>query len=186
MKIKDIAFILAFLSLGSIVWGQVPPAELKSHVDQFWSSRVRSCDGSWYSAHYFGTSKQDEALDGYIEYKNVHWTTTPKPISQADSLNGVQWRGTTTLTAVACRWAASKGAEWQPWANGTGTQDPSVDATKINGVWTIAPGPSRFIQGVAALRAPSCEEVREHLRLQAGMVAPRQQARNRQQLGSAL
>src|ERR1039458_4434721 len=186
MKSHAILLILAVIGLATILCGQVPRAELQSHVDQFWAQRLRSCDGLWYSAHYTGTSKHDQQLDAYIEYKDARWLTTPYPISQVDSLNGVQWRGNTTLVATANRWAPGKGAEWGPWQNGAGQNNEAVEVTKINGVWTITTGPARLLQGIAALGAPSCEAVHEHLRLQAGMAAPRQQTRNREQLGLSL
>jgi len=94
----------------------------------YWSQYYYHCGDShfleWWNKGYFSEITQ---------YRGVHWNAVTEPLSEADRLNGVQWRGKSYLSASAMR-VAPRHKPWSPWGTAIGMQ---VSMEKTNGKWTI-------------------------------------------------
>src|SRR4051794_19216787 len=85
-----------------------PNTEAQAQADAYWNSKITRCTPTdAYTAWTKGV---------YFQYRNVSWTIRANQLTQADTMNGVQWQGMTTLRANQTR-EYTQGA-WQPWFQG--------------------------------------------------------------------
>jgi hypothetical protein len=79
-----------------------------------------------------------EGTDVLTEYKGVSVRVTPNKLTGSDSLNGVEWDGTTTLSGGYWRAHYSwQGHAWGDW-NDVGEWAHPVALRKVKGVWEFA------------------------------------------------
>lgn len=120
-------------------------AEAKAQIDQYWAKRMTTCDGVSYLRNATGEWK---AL------RNLRWTVTATPLTQADTLNGIQWMGSTSLVVEASRhWNENTG--WQQWQQGIGFFDGvKLEVVKGNGTWSFQKAAL-----IALMLSPRCSDV---------------------------
>lgn len=120
----------------------------------FWNSRVTSCGGDFYT--------RDR---NYIhQFKNLNIQVTPRTVSTADKLNGIQWLGNTHATVSQSRTYSSnstlyQNGGWSKWSEGftSSLGGIGLDASlrKENGRWTIIPS---AISQSGVLKPISCSD----------------------------
>lgn len=109
----------------SKITGRTLQEQAGQFADQYWARQFRKCsDLSYFQA--FGT---------YTAIKGLRSSTRPLPISDVDKLNGVQWRGITTLTADAQREFNPNLKAWQSWIRWPA--DMSLAVERKNGQWSL-------------------------------------------------
>lgn len=123
----------------------------------FWRTYVTACG----SSHYV---KRSHAV--FVELRGFRVEMRHDPITEADRLNGVQAKGTTSFAATAYRFYEK--SAWQPWGNGIPESMNLYNAVRFQrtrGKWTFQPVGyfSRFAQPVTCgevpgFRSPSANE----------------------------
>jgi hypothetical protein len=62
----------------------------------------------------------------------------PQNLSEADKLNGLEWKGITNITAAAYHTYGPR-IGWEKWRTGLGTDNWDVVITKNRGSWSAFP-----------------------------------------------
>lgn len=112
--------------------------------------RYENCNGDFFTRIY---------KDIY-QIKDLKWYISWQPITDIDRLNGIEHKGTVTLTASASRKLNHPVGGATPWGKGFGTPfegRPRI-IQKQKGKWTLYPGP------MDEFRAIPCEEVQPYLK----------------------
>lgn len=115
---------------------------------RFWKTYVAACGGS----HYV---KRSHAV--FVELRAFRIEMKYEPITEADRLNGVQAKGTTSFAATAYRFYEK--SAWQPWGNGIPESMNLYNAVrfqKTGGKWIFQPVGyfNRFAQPVSCGEVP--------------------------------
>jgi hypothetical protein len=157
---KVISFVIGFVLLGSLFFyscsgeKQGPSgleAEAQKAAEDFWGKKMTKCGDSHYSGFGFNP-------DAIFEFKELSITVAPStsPISEADKLNGIEWKGTTMLVAKASRAFANPfgGGSWMDWKNGAKAfqETPHASIAKIKGQWLIEALPWSFSAGMKVIK----------------------------------
>lgn len=114
---------------------RVAPATIGEALQDYISKRFKNCGGDFYSTHV------DVWGESYFQFKNVRSAWQPQNLSQADRLNGVQWKGVVYITSEVYRRTSEINKQWGGWADNfrdTGS------ATEQNGAWQIVFSGSTF------------------------------------------
>src|SRR5579864_3032881 len=113
-------------------------------MNAYISKRFKKCNSDSYSTHV------DVYGETYFHLKNLYWSSQSQPLSQADRLNGVQWKGIVYIKAdVYRRTLETHRTQWGGWSdnfNDTGS------AVQQNGKWTISFSGSTFYFSPGSLR----------------------------------
>lgn len=114
--------------------GTSADAEARREAEKFWATQITKCGDSYYRKEVL--KKDDYVL--YYQMKNPVVVVTPVKVTEADRLNGIEWKGSTTLRPEASRtWGTEKGA-WYEWKTGPGgVPELTNGMRKVNGVWTV-------------------------------------------------
>jgi hypothetical protein len=99
-------------------------SEAKSVARRIWAERFQECGDS-----FFGQYKITEASYDLYQYKNAEIDVEEQKLSQADKLNGVEWKGITHLKPEAYRSWDSVSKKWTAWRNGGPIMGPSFGLT---------------------------------------------------------
>ena len=151
-------------------------AEASAQTTKYWLQLFSVCGESYFSKNFTPASKRDRRFTGYTEWKALAWRLDPQPVSAAERLNGVQWKGVTFVSVSAYRIADGSDGNWSDWVPGF-NHSPEVQLTKVNGQWHIN-APYNVRIGIIN-EAPSCEEVTAHSRAQS-KAAPAKRSAARQ------
>lgn len=112
-------------------------SEAKSVARRIWAERFEGCGDS-----FFGQYKITEVSYDLYQYKDAEIDVEEQKVSQADRLNGVEWRGITHLKPEAYRSWDSVSKKWAPWRNGVPIMGPSFGLTqrleKRRGQWVYS------------------------------------------------
>lgn len=104
-------------------------------------SRYWLNDGDVWLTRFQLTNRQDDIL--YLEAKGLEYRYTPNEATEADRLNGIEWRGQAVFTVVPTRSYSPKGtmmhwvqhpAGWTPWKSEP-FMNPGFQITNSNGQW---------------------------------------------------
>jgi hypothetical protein len=125
---------------------QASMAEAQNEMATFWGRKVSVCNGQLVTKYPAGDWKF---------LRNGHTVLNPRSISQVDALNGIQWQGTTTLTADAIRGRVPSGG-YSQWLPGISVASFEVRMRKVNGRWTMTPDPYSAIDQMIA---PQCSSI---------------------------
>jgi hypothetical protein len=110
-------------------------AEARREAEKFWAAQITKCGDSYY---------RKEVLikkDGYVIYyqmKGPKVEVLPQPMSEADRLNGIEWKGSTAFVPAASRiWNTDKKG-WSDWGKGAwGVPDLNYGMNKVKGAWNV-------------------------------------------------
>ena len=80
------------------------------------------------------------------EFRNIKVHVTPQSLSEADKLNGVEWRGSVSLKADAVRryrslssYSGELDMTWSPWfSTNTSSAEEYMDLQKSQGEWKFS------------------------------------------------
>ena len=103
-------------------------ASIGEVLHDYMSRRFADCNGNTFSTHVdvWGTT--------YFQFKNVRSTWQSDQLSQADNLNGIQWRGRVYITADVYRRTLETTGKWGGWSDNF---RDSGSAVEQNGNWEI-------------------------------------------------
>ncbi|HEV2859473.1 MAG TPA: hypothetical protein VGX48_00545 [Pyrinomonadaceae bacterium] len=115
--------------------GSSVDAEARREAEKFWATQITKCGDSYY---------RKEVLikkDGYVIYyqmKDPKVEVLSQPVSEADRLNGIGWKGSTAFIPKASRiWGTDKKG-WYDWEKGArGVPDLNYGMGKMKGVWNV-------------------------------------------------
>jgi hypothetical protein len=142
-SIKAAAFLsaatLAYLSLACSsltgAGGSSLDSEARREAEKFWAAQVTKCGDSYY---------RKEALikkDGYVIYyqmKDPKVEVLPQPVSEADRLNGIEWKGSTAFVPGASRTWNTERKSWSDWGKGAwGVPELNYGMGKAKGEWSV-------------------------------------------------
>ena len=125
-----VCLLICFM-VGCSSGGVAPSSPGYVQAQQFWKRTVTKCGSSWFGR---GTTTPIN-ID---EFKDFKFSVSKVPLDQADKLNGVQWRGITTVSCSSFRSFTLAG--WGPWAEcnslpATASIPNRIRIDEINGRW---------------------------------------------------
>lgn len=131
--------------------------QARLQANSFWAGKIIRCGESHFTRH-----------GGLmLEFKGMNILLTADPLSQADRLNGISWRGRTQITATSSRIFSSAStsqfnAGWSQWNEGISLPLSLIARlVRQNGKWDFA---SSDFSSVKELTAISCEDARNPYR----------------------
>lgn len=142
-----------------------PNSEAESKAGEYLERTVTRCgDGEYTIARwgekFYGNLVQQSAL---LELKNPSPVVKETPLTPADKLNGIEWRGTLDVSAAAHRQYDENVGRWSEWRDGV-PQHPKVARSLIglpdgefykkNGRWSIDNMNELFAE-----RKPDCSKI---------------------------
>src|SRR5262249_53518175 len=116
-----VVMLLAMLAACLSVFGN---SETKNVARLIWAERFGECGDS-----FFGRYKITEASYDIYQYKDAEIDVQQHNVTEADKLNGVEWRGITHLRPRAYRSWDSISKKWTAWQNGVPIMGPSLGLT---------------------------------------------------------
>lgn len=107
--------------------------EARKEAEKFWATQITKCGDSYYRRREIKDNGSE-----YFELKEPIVKVAPSQITEADRLNGLEWRGTTSLQLKVSREWDPTSHRWTPWANGgLEAGDLSYPMKKVSGEWSI-------------------------------------------------
>jgi hypothetical protein len=121
-------------------------AEANAQVNSQWEQILAKCGESY-------LYKGDKHMTLH-EYRDVSLEVTPRPVTEADKLNGIRWAGMFTLTAKAVRKQSRFSSQWEKWKDG-GSLEFKVQ--NVRGKWIYFRRQFVFRWLPVSLEKPSCD-----------------------------
>jgi hypothetical protein len=105
-------------------------AEAQEQAVKFVEAQLTRCGDSYYGIRKVASD------NGLYQFKNPKISVKSQELSQADKLNGIEWKGSSVFSAETWRMYSVTG-EWTPWRQGFTALDIglSVNMYKQNGKW---------------------------------------------------
>jgi hypothetical protein len=163
--LREIAFLFALtltsLSLACSSLTRTPSspidAEAQREAEKFWATQVTKCGDSYYRKEIL-PKKDNYVL--YFQMRDPEIVVTLNKVSEADRLNGIEWKGETSFSPKASRvWGTEKGA-WYEWKPGMGNvPDLSYGMRKVSGQWKVNTEKSYITGGIIKYETVNCSEV---------------------------
>lgn len=138
---------------------------------EFWNSKLTKCGNDFYTQAYVSFTSERQNI--IFQFKNLSFTKEKRVVSNADKLNGLEYRGVSRLNVEASRQYSSvkfalMNAGWNRWQDGlpirlqaeglTGEQDFTIFLSKEEGGWNV----DSFNSSLALLLRPiDCASVPE-------------------------
>ena len=131
-----VLFMVVIFGVGTLAYKSVM-VEPNLQAKQYWDKNVKQCGSRYFQLDFslYGGS------GGYREYKGFAYIVWPTPLTEADKLNGFEWKGFTSLNSKSYR--TLFGGRWSEWKDGS--PEPSgvamlvgslaVPLNKQNGRW---------------------------------------------------
>lgn len=148
-------------------------AEASAQTTNHWQQLVSVCGTSYFSKNFTQGSKRERRFTGYTEWKALAWRLDPQPVSAAERLNGIQWKGVSFMSVSAYRIADGSDGNWSDWVPGF-NHSPEIRLTKVNGQWHVD-APYNVLIGIVN-EAPSCQEITAHNQAQSKAAPARRSA----------
>lgn len=109
-------------------------AEARREAEKFWGTQITKCGDSYYRKEVL--KKNDYVL--YYQMKNPTVGVTSQPVSEADRLNGIEWKGSTAFRPEASRIWGTEKKGWFDWQRGPGgVPELSHGMKKMKGTWSV-------------------------------------------------
>lgn len=110
-------------------------AEAREEAEEFWNSQITKCDDSYYRKQVL--VKKDN-YEVYYQMKEPSVKVLPIKLTEADQLNGIEWRGTIAFQPKASRVWSSERKMWTEWLKGSmEVPELSYSMQKANGRWSV-------------------------------------------------
>jgi hypothetical protein len=131
--------------------------EAKGEAEKFWATQITKC-GDFHYRKQILPEKDNYVL--YFQMRNAGVVVSPNKVTEADRLNGIEWKGETSFRPEASRvWGTEKGA-WYEWKPGMGNvPDLSYGMRKVNGKWAVNTEKSYVARGIIKYEPPKCSEI---------------------------
>lgn len=131
--------ILTFLSLACSsltgAGGSSPDAEARREAEKFWATQITKCGDSYYRKELL-IKKDDYVI--YYQMKDPKVEVLAQPVSEADRLNGIEWKGSTAFIPAASRIWNTERKGWSDWGKGAwGVPDLNYGMNKTKGAWNV-------------------------------------------------
>lgn len=122
-----------------VTTGLSPSDEAFQIASGYWMKKFTFCSGSWYTLDEWAklVFKENRSNRSAVkEVKDLTITLTPRNLTEADRLNGIEWEGRTRPKATSTR--QYENGKWSQWySNYVGRQSEQWTLTKINGQWSL-------------------------------------------------
>jgi len=101
----------------------------------------------------------------YRQYSEFNWRLVEEPLSPADRLNGLTWKGRINWTMAAYRELSTSASPkcWSSWRDVSPSSSPQLSLRKVRGQWEKSPRDSSMgnklptqAEADEALRLPFC------------------------------
>ena len=114
--------------------------EAKKEAEQFWGKKFVKCGNSHYvyADGYAESTRAYADLAGIYQFKALSIILRPDSLTDADKLNGIEWKGKTEVTAKVSRHYNKNRGGWQEWKEGISALQGGLTALmmKKGGRWT--------------------------------------------------
>jgi hypothetical protein len=134
---------LMFLIIGEVLCSSECRADTASEA-QAEAAKIASVlvlplpDGKSMGLRYREAMYGVEAAANYLQYSEFKWTVIEEPLSAADRLNGLTWKGTITWTMAAYRDLSENSYSarcWRPWRDLSPSSSPKWSLQKVRDQW---------------------------------------------------
>jgi len=129
-----VLFIVGTLGAGLLVYKASTSSEADAQAKRYWDKEVKRCGD-----RYFVLARSWGGVATYTEYKGFSYAVVGEGLTDADKLNGYEWKGSTGAHFNSYRQFSGSGRRWSEWKdggsafyNGVGS---STELSKINGQW---------------------------------------------------
>jgi len=110
-------------------------AKARREAEKFWATQITKCGDSYYRREVL-IKKDDYVI--YYQMKDPKVEVLPQPVSEADRLNGIEWKGSTAFIPEASRIWNTERKGWSDWGNGAwGVPELNYGMKKVNGAWSV-------------------------------------------------
>lgn len=110
-------------------------SEAQREAEKFWATQVTKCGDSHFRKEVL-LKKDDYAL--LYEMKGPTVLVDANKVTEADRLNGIEWKGSTTFSPKASRVWGQESGSWFPWKKGAGNvPELTYGMRKVKSVWSI-------------------------------------------------
>jgi hypothetical protein len=132
--------ILLFLFIPYVYAGSLDEEAKKEITDFYFSKRlIMKCGNDLYSS--LGIKNQPALQWIIVELKGLSAEVKSQPLSQADKLNGVEWKGSGNIRQEAWRMYHEK-TGWSGWQPTRQNESGRVFLGKKKGKWIVIPNES--------------------------------------------
>jgi hypothetical protein len=101
-------------------------AEAQEQAEKYWGSLLTKCAGTVYG------KDNRQAVDQIYEFRDSSIRIKPRVLSDADTMNGIEWSGDANFDSKTSRVLTAK--QWGAWRNGSILLN-SQKMEKVNGQW---------------------------------------------------
>ena len=101
-------------------------AEAQEQAEKYWGSLLTKCAGTIYG------KDNRQAVDQIYEFRDSSIRIKPRVLSDADTMNGIEWSGDANFDSKTSRVLTAK--QWGAWRNGSILLN-SQKMEKVNGQW---------------------------------------------------
>lgn len=115
-------------------------SEARREAEKYWLSKLTKCGDSYYRRERYGERTPTPGRDVYYELKEPKAEVSEDGVTDADKLNGLEWAGTTYLSAHVSRSIGEKEPldRWSEWSEGPGLEgDVTARMRKEKGRWVV-------------------------------------------------
>ncbi len=116
-------------------------AGAKDNAERYVGARFLRCGADYFSKKHIPGGLGASSLSRVYQYKKLHWELVPESVSEADKLNGIEWRGKIVMKASAKRthveadYNYNRPAGWLSWEDFAGSI--TFRQQKINSEWAV-------------------------------------------------
>jgi hypothetical protein len=124
--------------------GSKPPSEAGVIAKKYWDGIVVKCGSTSFSL--LPTKRLVRRAVMFQAYTDFSYTAEPDALTEADGLNGVQWKGRTQLRCTSYQYWDPDGKNWSAWGSCvsplafSGLRAYNVELQKFKGKWFYAEG----------------------------------------------
>lgn len=139
-RVISAATLLLMVTFLSMSCGSSLRSEARREAEKYWLSKLTRCGDSYYRREHFGDRSPTPGKEVYYELKEPDVEVSEYGVGDADKLNGLEWTGTSYLTAKVSRSIGDKVPvnQWTEWANGAGLEgDVAIGIRKEKGQWVM-------------------------------------------------
>lgn len=142
LRVLGVVILAALLSASSCSFSSGnSESPLTNEADKlardYWHAGFSKC-GDYYYARSMSRAAGRITKGVLFQYKDLVIETKSVKITQADKLNGIEWKGTSYLNPVAHREYLNDSKTWTKWYNVEPSGPPRyINILKQNGAWSV-------------------------------------------------
>ena len=141
-RVLGVVILAAWLSASACSFSSgnsesAPTKEADQLARDYWFAGFSKC-GDYYSARSMSRAAGRITRGVLFQYKDLVIETKSVKITEADKLNGIEWKGTSYLNPVAYRDYLKDSKKWDRWRNGEPSGPPLyINIIRQNGAWSV-------------------------------------------------